>query len=317
MVQIIGNSMTVVGQQSVFTRNVCAVEPWLLGSNRAMRQLRRILACAALIIVAQIRACGRPACDGSPVGRADSGRLAAGRTRARQPADATSAACQCNDQQAAVCRTAAPAQFSGEASCRAAAGGTAAEENRGARRISDRFANRGAGLADAGNLQVAFARSRSIWHFHKSTRQSHCGCRLYNPAAATIAMTERFSKSTGTKSSRLAQGFDAGLGTGVYGTTTPAVPGLYANFELADALFQPLAARRFAGARDRAAAAVTNDTLLQVTLGYFELLRAAKIWEFLKRLARTSNIWPTSRRPTRRPAKACRRTQTAPGPNYR
>jgi outer membrane protein TolC len=66
------------------------------------------------------------------------------------------------------------------------------------------------------------------------------------------------------------------LGAGVYGTTSPAVPGLYANFGLADAIFQPLAARRFAGSRTGAATAVTNDTLLQVTLAYFELLRAGE-----------------------------------------
>src|SRR5262249_13700672 len=71
-------------------------------------------------------------------------------------------------------------------------------------------------------------------------------------------------------------GYNAGLGAGVYGTTTPAVPGLYVNYALADAWFEPLAARRFADSRYRAAAAVTNDTLLQVSLGYFELLRAGE-----------------------------------------
>ena len=68
----------------------------------------------------------------------------------------------------------------------------------------------------------------------------------------------------------------AGAGAGIYGAGTPIIPGIYANFHLADALFQPLAARQFAGSRNRAAAAETNNTLLQVTLTYFELMRAGK-----------------------------------------
>ena len=68
----------------------------------------------------------------------------------------------------------------------------------------------------------------------------------------------------------------AGAGAGVYGAGTPLVPGIYSNFHLADVLFQPLAARQFAGSRNRAAVVETNNTLLQVTLGYFELLRAGE-----------------------------------------
>lgn len=68
----------------------------------------------------------------------------------------------------------------------------------------------------------------------------------------------------------------AGAGAGIYGAGTPIIPGIYANFHLVDALFQPLAARQFAASRNQAAAAETNDTLLQVTLIYFELLRAGE-----------------------------------------
>ena len=79
----------------------------------------------------------------------------------------------------------------------------------------------------------------------------------------------------------------AGLGSGVYGAGTPLFPGLYANFHLADALFLPLAARQFASSRDRAAAAETNDTLLQVSLGYFELFARGRTRRSWRRLATT------------------------------
>ncbi len=65
-----------------------------------------------------------------------------------------------------------------------------------------------------------------------------------------------------------------GLGAGAVGAGSPVVPGVQANFHLADALYRPLAARQARTAREHAAAAVLNDTLLQVCQGYLELLRA-------------------------------------------
>lgn len=68
----------------------------------------------------------------------------------------------------------------------------------------------------------------------------------------------------------------AGAGANAVGAGSPAIPGLFANFQLADAIFQPLAARQRAGARRSAASAARNDTLLNVSLAYMELLRAAQ-----------------------------------------
>jgi outer membrane protein TolC len=131
-------------------------------------------------------------------------------------------------------------------------------------------------LADANNLLVAFAReqvslaqarvdaSEALW------LPSIQGGGSYNRHEGAIQRIEGMQIQTSRG------GFNAGLGAGAYGTTTPQVQGLYANFALADALFQPLAARRFADSRNRAASAATNDTWLQVALGYFELLRAGE-----------------------------------------
>jgi outer membrane protein TolC len=67
-----------------------------------------------------------------------------------------------------------------------------------------------------------------------------------------------------------------GLGAGGYGAGSPAVPGLFANFHLADAAFQPLAAAQFARSRRSAAVAATNDTLWKVAVAYMELLHSLR-----------------------------------------
>lgn len=68
--------------------------------------------------------------------------------------------------------------------------------------------------------------------------------------------------------------FYQGLGAGAVGAGSPAVPGLYANFHLSDAIFQPKIAAHAAAARQANAEAVTNDMLLQTAQAYLELLRA-------------------------------------------
>jgi outer membrane protein TolC len=131
-------------------------------------------------------------------------------------------------------------------------------------------------LADAGNLQVAFAREQVNLAMAKVEAANALwlpsvrGGTNYNRHEGAIQRVE------GSQIINSRGAFYAGLGAGGYGAASPPIPGLYANFSLADALFQPLAARQFAGARSRAAVAATNDTLLQVTLGYIELLRAGE-----------------------------------------
>jgi outer membrane protein TolC len=66
----------------------------------------------------------------------------------------------------------------------------------------------------------------------------------------------------------------AGSGGFAVGSGSPAIPGIFANFQVADAIFQPLAAQQRVGARKEAAAAQRNDTLLAVSLAYLDLLRA-------------------------------------------
>lgn len=65
-----------------------------------------------------------------------------------------------------------------------------------------------------------------------------------------------------------------GLGANAVGASSPAVPGLVANFHLTDAIFQPKAARSASVAKEWEARAITNNELHQTALVYLELLRA-------------------------------------------
>jgi outer membrane protein TolC len=70
--------------------------------------------------------------------------------------------------------------------------------------------------------------------------------------------------------------FYSGLGASAVGAGSPAVPGVYASFHLADAVFQPSIASHAAFAAEANAEAVTNDYLLQAAQAYLELLRATQ-----------------------------------------
>lgn len=68
----------------------------------------------------------------------------------------------------------------------------------------------------------------------------------------------------------------AGAGAQAVGAGSPAIPGVFASFNLTDALFQPLAAQQRWGARESGAAVTRNNVLLDVSLAYLELLRASQ-----------------------------------------
>ena len=131
-------------------------------------------------------------------------------------------------------------------------------------------------LADANNLLVAAARMR----VSVATARAEAANALWLPSIRGGTNYNRHEGAIqdvrGLQFNTSRGAFYAGAGAGIYGAGTPLVPGLYANFHLTDALFQPLAARQLASSINQAAIAETNDTLLQVALGYFELLRAGE-----------------------------------------
>lgn len=78
--------------------------------------------------------------------------------------------------------------------------------------------------------------------------------------------------------------FYSGLGANAVGAGSPAVPGVYANFHLSDAVFQPRIASEVTAAREANAEAVTNDYLLQAAQAYLELLRATQELEIAREI---------------------------------
>ncbi len=65
-----------------------------------------------------------------------------------------------------------------------------------------------------------------------------------------------------------------GLGAAAVGAASPTVPGVWANFHLADACFQPRIAEHEASARSHAAQATRNAFLRDAAVAYWELVRA-------------------------------------------
>jgi hypothetical protein len=124
-------------------------------------------------------------------------------------------------------------------------------------------------LADADNLQVALAREQ--------VQQAYAE---YNGASALWLPSLRggmhwnkhegpLLRSSGEINDISRGSVYAGAGAQAVGGGSPAVPGVFANFNLADAYFQPLAAQqRWAVAR--------NNALLDVANAYLELLRATQ-----------------------------------------
>ncbi|MFM8892118.1 MAG: TolC family protein [Planctomycetia bacterium] len=80
--------------------------------------------------------------------------------------------------------------------------------------------------------------------------------------------------SNGTVGEASRSSLTTGLGVQTIGAGSPVVPGLFANFHSAEAIFQPRIANRAAAARDAAVRTTINDLLLDTALAYLELLRA-------------------------------------------
>ena len=103
-------------------------------------------------------------------------------------------------------------------------------------------------LADAGNLQVAYAREQIRQALARADRAgllwipSIRGGVGYNNHEGAIQNVAGPQIDTNRGAVYL------GMGATAYGNGSPALSGIYANFSLADAIFQPLAARQLVGA---------------------------------------------------------------------
>ncbi len=85
--------------------------------------------------------------------------------------------------------------------------------------------------------------------------------------------------------------FQYGLGMGAAGAGTTPRPGVVAQFNLADAYYQPQIAARNAWARSHAADGVVNQQLLTVATAYLELLSSEQDLQILRETrARTDEV---------------------------
>jgi hypothetical protein len=129
-------------------------------------------------------------------------------------------------------------------------------------------------LADARNPLVAYTREQVRQAYAKLERADVLWLPSIRAGAGYNHHDGAIQEVDGTQIEASRNGFYAGLGASTFAGGAPIVPGVWANFQLADAIFQPLAAEQQVGARKAAAGAALNDTLLQVAQAYLELLRA-------------------------------------------
>jgi outer membrane protein TolC len=131
-------------------------------------------------------------------------------------------------------------------------------------------------LADADNLQVALAREQ-VQLAYAEFRQADI---LWLPALRGGVHWNHHDgtllSSSGLLRDLSRSSLYAGMGATAVGGGSPQNPGIFANFNIADAIFRPLAAEQRWGAGEQAATAARNNALLDVTLAYLDLLRAAQ-----------------------------------------
>ena len=131
-------------------------------------------------------------------------------------------------------------------------------------------------LTSGQNPQVAYARER----IHEAFAQLEKAQVLWLPSVRAGVTYDKHDGSAqqvdGTVINASRSALFSGFGGVLPGAATPAIPGLFANFQIVDAVFQPRIAELTAAARKSAALATTNDALLNSALAHLELLRAGQ-----------------------------------------
>jgi outer membrane protein TolC len=129
-------------------------------------------------------------------------------------------------------------------------------------------------LADARNPLVAFTRQQVCQAYAQLERADVLWLPSIRAGAGYNHHDGSIQRVEGDQVDTSRNDLFGGLGASPYGVGSPIVPGVWANFQLADAIFQPLAAQQAAAAKCAAAGATLNDTLLKVATAYLDLLRA-------------------------------------------
>lgn len=129
-------------------------------------------------------------------------------------------------------------------------------------------------LANAQNHTIALARERVN---EARAQQQKANVILLPTLSAGASYNQHEGRLQDSRGNTLevhrSSGF-AGLGAGAVGTGDPRIPGVGIHTDLADAIFEPLAARQNTAAAQAGSQAVTNQVQLTVARAYFDLIRA-------------------------------------------
>ncbi len=132
-------------------------------------------------------------------------------------------------------------------------------------------------IATGENPQVAFAGARIREAYAQETAARSLWLPHFRVGASFYNHNGQLQNAAGNVINVDRGAIYAGMGANAAGSGAPRVPGLVSQFELADAIFQPIIARQQYEARMHEAAATTNDVLLSASLAYMELLRAFQL----------------------------------------
>ncbi len=129
-------------------------------------------------------------------------------------------------------------------------------------------------LANANNTTVALARER----MNEAVAQSRRANAMLLPTITLGASVDhhegRLQSSTGALSDVNRSAGFVGLGAGAVAAGPVQQPGVAITANLADAIFEPLAAKQNKLAAEAGSAATTNRVSLEAAVAYFELVRA-------------------------------------------
>lgn len=132
------------------------------------------------------------------------------------------------------------------------------------------------GLTQGQNPRVAFAQAQIAQSF----AQHEAAHALWLPS---IRAGMNYNKHDGRIQDVAGQNIEVsrgaafgGFGANAVGAGSPAIPGVYASFHTADAIYQKTITAYALEAREYQADAVTNDQLLETALAYLTLLEAAQ-----------------------------------------
>ena len=129
-------------------------------------------------------------------------------------------------------------------------------------------------LAEADNPTIALARERAKEAKARLRRSQYLLLPTVSGGGSVVNQNGALQDTTGTIRDVNRTSNYYGVGAGAVGAGPLAVPGVAITADLADAIFEPLAARQDHAAMVAASHAMTNNVLLDVASAYFELVRA-------------------------------------------